>query len=50
MIRARCAGGHGKKQIAREGLGFVLTFDKLVDTSRESRLCFRPLKRRNNST
>ena len=29
--------------LAREGLGYVLTFDKLVDTSRESRLCFRPL-------
>ena len=29
--------------LAREGLGYVLTFDKLVDTSRESPLCFRPL-------
>ena len=29
--------------LAREGLGYVLTFDKLVDTSRESELCFRPL-------
>ena len=29
--------------LAREGLGYVLTFDKLVDTSRESQLCFRPL-------
>ena len=29
--------------LAREGLGYVLTFDKLVDTSAESQLCFRPL-------
>ena len=29
--------------LAREGLGYVLTFDKLVDTSTESDLCFRPL-------
>ena len=29
--------------LAREGLGYVLTFDKLVDTSAESELCFRPL-------
>ena len=27
----------------REGLGYVLTFDKLVDTSEQSELCFRPL-------
>ena len=29
--------------LAREGIGYVLTFDKLVNTSRESELCFRPL-------
>lgn len=29
--------------LAREGLGYVLTFDKLVDTSERSELCFRPL-------
>lgn len=29
--------------LAREGLGYVLTFDKLVDTGEESELCFRPL-------
>ena len=29
--------------LAREGLGYVLTFDKLVDTSEKSELCFRPL-------
>ena len=29
--------------LAREGLGYVLTFDKLVDTSADSELCFRPL-------
>ncbi len=29
--------------MAREGLGYVLTFDRLVDTSQESELCFRPL-------
>ena len=27
----------------REGLGYALTFDKLVDTSEQSDLCFRPL-------
>lgn len=31
---------------AREGLGYLLTFDKLVDTSRESDLVFRPLSPR----
>lgn len=30
--------------LAREGLGYVLTFDKLVDTSEGSGLCFRPLE------
>ena len=29
--------------LVREGLGYVLTFDKLVDTSQQSELCFRPL-------
>ncbi len=29
--------------LAREGLGYILTFDKLVDTSEQSELCFRPL-------
>ena len=29
--------------LAREGIGYVLTFDKLVNTSQESELCFRPL-------
>ncbi len=29
--------------MAREGLGYVLTFDRLADTSQESELCFRPL-------
>ena len=29
--------------LAREGLGYVLTFDKLADTSEQSELCFRPL-------
>ncbi len=28
----------------REGLGYMLTFDKLADTSEESGLCFRPLE------
>ncbi|MDE7288618.1 MAG: LysR family transcriptional regulator substrate-binding protein, partial [Oscillospiraceae bacterium] len=28
----------------REGLGYMLTFDKLTDTSEESGLCFRPLE------
>lgn len=30
----------------KEGLGYLLTFDKLADTSTESDLCFRPLKPR----
>ena len=30
--------------LAREGLGYVLTFDKLADTSEQSGLCFRPLE------
>ena len=29
--------------LVREGLGYVLTFDNLVDTSEQSELCFRPL-------
>ena len=29
--------------LAKEGTGYLLTFDGLVDTSRTSRLCFRPL-------
>lgn len=29
--------------MAEEGLGYVLTLDKLADTSENSRLCFRPL-------
>ena len=32
--------------LAREGLGYVLTFDKLVDASEESPPCFRPLTSR----
>lgn len=30
----------------KEGLGYLLTFDGLVDTSENSGLCFRPLKPR----
>ena len=29
--------------LAREGLGYLLTFDKLVNTGSDSELCFRPL-------
>lgn len=29
--------------LVREGLGYLLTFDKLVDTGAESELCFRPM-------
>lgn len=29
--------------MAREGLGYLLTFDKLVNTGEQSELCFRPL-------
>lgn len=32
--------------MAEEGLGYVLTLDKLVNTSESSNLCFRPLKPR----
>ncbi len=30
--------------LVREGLGYALTFDDLVDTSSDSELCFRPLR------
>ena len=30
--------------LAREGLGCLLSFDKLVDTGPDSPLCFRPLR------
>lgn len=30
----------------KEGLGYLLTFDGLVDTSENSGLCFRPLRPR----
>lgn len=29
--------------LVREGMGYLLTFDKLADTSEGSGLCFRPL-------
>lgn len=29
--------------LAREGLGYVITFDKLINTGADSELCFRPL-------
>lgn len=29
--------------LAREGLGYVLTFDKLIHAGADSELCFRPL-------
>ena len=29
--------------LTREGVGYVLTFEKLVDISEQSELCFRPL-------
>lgn len=29
--------------LAREGLGYLLTFDKLADTGEQNGLCFRPL-------
>lgn len=32
--------------MAREGLGYVLTFDKIANTSNNSDLCFRPLSPR----
>ncbi len=32
--------------MVREGLGYLLTFDKLVNTGEESELCFRPLSPR----
>lgn len=30
--------------MVKEGFGYALSFDKLIDTSQESELCFRPLK------
>jgi hypothetical protein len=30
--------------LARSGTGYLLTFDGLVDTGADSKLCFRPLK------
>lgn len=30
--------------LAKEGLGYVLTYDELVNTSKGSKLCFRPVK------
>lgn len=32
--------------LVREGIGYLLSFDKLANTSRESELCFRPLSPR----
>lgn len=29
--------------LVREGVGYLLTFDKLADTGEQSGLCFRPL-------
>lgn len=29
--------------LVREGVGYLLSFDKLANTGRESELCFRPL-------
>lgn len=29
--------------LAREGLGYVVTFDKIINTGTDSELCFRPL-------
>ena len=30
--------------MVKAGIGYAITLDKLVDTSKESLLCFRPLK------
>ena len=30
--------------MVKAGIGYAVTLDKLVDTSEESELCFRPLK------
>ncbi len=42
-IVATCNLAYNGSVLAREGLGCLLTFDKLVDTGPESPLCFRPL-------
>lgn len=43
-IVATCNLAYNGSVLAREGLGCLLTFDKLVDTGPESSLCFRPLR------
>lgn len=34
--------------MVEEGMGYALAFDKIVDTSADSRLCYRPLSRQND--
>lgn len=42
-IAATCNLAYNGGVLAREGLGCLLSFDKLVDTGPDSPLCFRPL-------
>ncbi len=42
-IMATCNLAYNGGILAREGLGCLLSFDKLVDTGPDSSLCFRPL-------
>lgn len=47
MDRLQIAGtfnlSYNGSVFVREGLGYLLTFDRLIDTSAESGLCFRPI-------
>ena len=43
-IVATCNLAYNGGVLAREGLGCLLSFDKLADTSPDSPLCFRPLE------
>lgn len=43
-IIATCNLAYNGGILAREGLGCMLSFDKLVGTGPDSPLCFRPLK------
>ncbi|RKJ39760.1 LysR family transcriptional regulator [Acutalibacter sp. 1XD8-33] len=35
--------------MVEEGMGYALSFDKIINTSGDSKLCFRPLSRQNDS-
>ncbi len=44
MIRiARCDLVNNASRFAKAGLGYIITLDKLINTTGSSELCFRPL-------